>query len=67
MSPTDHMALDLSAFRTLEIKNGDWTLVTDAEIIGQWIGGPEPHLIAGLNCTGRPTQWLNFCSFSFPA
>lgn len=31
MSPTDHMGLDLSAFRMLEIKNGDWTLVTDAK------------------------------------
>ena len=29
MSPTDHMGLDLSAFRMLEIKNGDWTLVPD--------------------------------------
>ncbi|MET0631424.1 MAG: ABC transporter substrate-binding protein [Xanthobacteraceae bacterium] len=27
MSPTDHMGLDLSAFRMLEIKGGDWTLV----------------------------------------
>jgi branched-chain amino acid transport system substrate-binding protein len=27
MSPNDHMGLDLSAFRMLEIKNGDWTLV----------------------------------------
>lgn len=27
MSPTDHMGLDLTAFRMLEIKNGDWTLV----------------------------------------
>jgi branched-chain amino acid transport system substrate-binding protein len=27
MSPTDHMGLDLSAFRLLEVKNGDWTLV----------------------------------------
>ena len=27
MSPTDHMGLDLSAFRMLEVKNGDWTLV----------------------------------------
>lgn len=27
MSPSDHMGLDLSAFRMLEIKNGDWTLV----------------------------------------
>jgi branched-chain amino acid transport system substrate-binding protein len=27
MSPTDHMGLDLSAFRMLEIKNGDWTLI----------------------------------------
>ncbi|MCX7896539.1 MAG: ABC transporter substrate-binding protein [Rhodocyclaceae bacterium] len=27
MSPTDHMGLDLSAFRMLEIKNGDWALV----------------------------------------
>jgi branched-chain amino acid transport system substrate-binding protein len=26
MSPTDHMGLDLSAFRMLEIRNGDWTL-----------------------------------------
>ncbi len=26
-SPTDHMGLNLSAFRMLEIKNGDWTLV----------------------------------------
>lgn len=27
MSPSDHMGLDLTAFRMLEIKNGDWTLV----------------------------------------
>jgi branched-chain amino acid transport system substrate-binding protein len=27
MSPTDHMGLDLSAFRMLEIKNGDWALL----------------------------------------
>ncbi len=27
MSPTDHMGLDLSAFRMLEVKNGTWTLV----------------------------------------
>jgi branched-chain amino acid transport system substrate-binding protein len=27
MSPTDHMGLDLSAFRMLEIKSGDWTLI----------------------------------------
>jgi branched-chain amino acid transport system substrate-binding protein len=27
MSATDHMGLDLSAFRMLEIKGGDWTLV----------------------------------------
>ena len=26
MSPTDHLGLDLSAFRMLEIKNGDWAL-----------------------------------------
>jgi branched-chain amino acid transport system substrate-binding protein len=29
MSPTDHMGLDLSAFRVLEIRGGDWTLVPD--------------------------------------
>jgi branched-chain amino acid transport system substrate-binding protein len=27
MSPTDHMGLDLTSFRMLEIKNGDWSLV----------------------------------------
>jgi branched-chain amino acid transport system substrate-binding protein len=27
MSATDHMGLELSAFRMLEIKNGDWSLV----------------------------------------
>lgn len=27
MSPNDHMGLDLSAFRMLEIKGGDWSLV----------------------------------------
>ena len=27
LSPTDHMGLDLSAFRMLEIRKGDWTLV----------------------------------------
>jgi branched-chain amino acid transport system substrate-binding protein len=27
MSPTDHLGLDLSAFRMLEIKGGEWTLV----------------------------------------
>ena len=26
-SPTDHLGLDLSAFRMLEIKGGDWTLI----------------------------------------
>jgi branched-chain amino acid transport system substrate-binding protein len=26
MSPTDHLGLDLTAFRMLEIHNGDWTL-----------------------------------------
>jgi branched-chain amino acid transport system substrate-binding protein len=26
MSPTDHMGLDLTAFRMLEIRNSDWTL-----------------------------------------
>jgi branched-chain amino acid transport system substrate-binding protein len=26
MSPTDHMGLDLAAFKMLEIKGGDWTL-----------------------------------------
>jgi branched-chain amino acid transport system substrate-binding protein len=30
MSATDHMGLDLSAFRMLEIKSGDWTLVPDS-------------------------------------
>lgn len=28
MTPTDHMGLDLSAFKMLEIKNGDWTLAS---------------------------------------
>jgi len=27
MSPTDHMGLDESAFRMLEIRNSSWTLV----------------------------------------
>ena len=27
LSPSDHMGLDLSAFRMLEIRKGDWTLV----------------------------------------
>jgi branched-chain amino acid transport system substrate-binding protein len=27
MSPTDHLGLDLSSFRMLEIKGGDWTLI----------------------------------------
>ena len=27
MSATDHMGLDLSAFRMLEVKNGDWALI----------------------------------------
>ena len=26
MSPTDHLGLDLTSFRMLQIKNGDWTL-----------------------------------------
>jgi branched-chain amino acid transport system substrate-binding protein len=30
MSASDHMGLDLSAFRMLEIKNGDWMLVPDS-------------------------------------
>jgi branched-chain amino acid transport system substrate-binding protein len=32
MSPTDHLGLDLSAFRMLEIKNGDWTMVPDGGV-----------------------------------
>jgi branched-chain amino acid transport system substrate-binding protein len=27
MSPEDHMGLNLSAFRMLEVKNGNWALV----------------------------------------
>jgi branched-chain amino acid transport system substrate-binding protein len=27
MSAKDHLGLDLSSFRMLDIKNGDWTLV----------------------------------------
>ncbi len=27
MSPTDHMGLDLSSFRMLEVKNGDWLII----------------------------------------
>jgi len=27
MSPTDHMGLELSAFRMLEVRNGDWKLI----------------------------------------
>jgi branched-chain amino acid transport system substrate-binding protein len=27
MSAQDHLGLDLTSFRMLEIKNGDWTLV----------------------------------------
>jgi branched-chain amino acid transport system substrate-binding protein len=27
MSPSDHMGLDLSAFRMFEIKNGDWVMI----------------------------------------
>lgn len=27
MSPTDHLGLDLNAFRMIEIKNGDWALI----------------------------------------
>lgn len=27
MSPTDHLGLDLTAFRMLEVKNGDWSLL----------------------------------------
>ena len=30
MTPADHMGLDLTAFRMLEIRNGDWTMVTDS-------------------------------------
>ena len=30
MSPSDHMGLDLSAFRMLEIRKGDWTLVVES-------------------------------------
>jgi len=28
-SPTDHLGLDLTAFRMLEIRNGDWVIVTE--------------------------------------
>ena len=29
MSERDHMGLDLSAFRMVEIRNGDWALLND--------------------------------------
>ena len=29
MSPADHLGLDLSAFRMLEIEGGDWVLIED--------------------------------------
>jgi branched-chain amino acid transport system substrate-binding protein len=29
MTPADHMGLDLTAFRMLEIRNSDWTLIAD--------------------------------------
>src|SRR6202162_4914487 len=29
MTPADHMGLDLTPFRMLEIRNGDWTLMAD--------------------------------------
>jgi branched-chain amino acid transport system substrate-binding protein len=29
MSPSDHLGLDLTAFRMIEIKGGDWTLVAE--------------------------------------
>jgi branched-chain amino acid transport system substrate-binding protein len=29
MSPTDHMGLDLTAFRMLEIRKGDWVIVPE--------------------------------------
>jgi len=31
MSAEDHLGLDLTAFRMLEIKDGDWTIVPDAQ------------------------------------
>ena len=30
MSPSDHLGLDLSAFRMLEIKDGDWIMIPDS-------------------------------------
>jgi branched-chain amino acid transport system substrate-binding protein len=30
MSSTDHMGLDLTAFRMLEVRNGNWVLVKDS-------------------------------------
>jgi branched-chain amino acid transport system substrate-binding protein len=27
MSPTDHLGLDLAAFRMLEVRGGDWVLI----------------------------------------
>jgi len=30
MSPSDHLGLDLSAFRLLEIKDGDWTMIPNS-------------------------------------
>jgi branched-chain amino acid transport system substrate-binding protein len=27
MTPEDHLGLDLSAFRMLEIRDGDWTII----------------------------------------
>ena len=30
MSPNDHLGLDLSAFRLLEIKDGDWIMIPDS-------------------------------------
>ena len=62
MSPTDHMGLDLSAFRMLEIKNGDWTLAELAigskhiEHARRWPGlsRPSTSCLIGITKTWMP-------------
>ena len=65
-SPEDHLGLDLSAFRMLEIRDGDWSSSTDAgsaHVTGQGgLGRPA----CGPNAEapgGEP--WTRCCSSSF--
>ena len=52
MSPTDHLGLDLSAFRMLEIKDGDWSRCSVGKLTLSSGERARPGLVDGKRRSG---------------